>query len=83
VNILQGDKSPNSGETLAVYVKRIRISLGLNQRELAAMATIPTKTETAKTAAKMAATTVAVVVAVAEITKAGHRRQATKCAQSV
>jgi transcriptional regulator with XRE-family HTH domain len=40
VNILQSDKSPNSGETLAAYVKGIRISLGLNQRELATIATI-------------------------------------------
>jgi len=40
VNILQGDKSPTANETLAAYVKRIRLSLGLNQRELAAMATI-------------------------------------------
>jgi DNA-binding XRE family transcriptional regulator len=40
VNILQGDKSPNSGETLAAYVKRIRLFLGLNQRELAAIAKI-------------------------------------------
>jgi DNA-binding XRE family transcriptional regulator len=40
VNILQGDKSPNSDKTLGGYIKRIRLSLGLNQRELAAMATI-------------------------------------------
>ena len=40
MNILQGDKSPTANETLAAYVKRIRLSLGLNQRELAAMATI-------------------------------------------
>lgn len=40
VNILQGDKSPNSGENLAAYVKRIRLFLGLNQRELATIAAI-------------------------------------------
>lgn len=40
MNVLQGDKSPTANETLAAYVKRIRLSLGLNQRELAAMATI-------------------------------------------
>jgi len=40
MNILQGDKSPISNETLATYVKRIRLSLGLNQRELAAISAI-------------------------------------------
>ena len=34
------DKSPNSGENLAAYVKRIRLFLGLNQRELATIAAI-------------------------------------------
>lgn len=38
MNILQSDKSPNASETLGSYVKRIRLSLGLNQRELATIA---------------------------------------------
>jgi len=40
VNILQADKSPNASETLGSYVKRIRLSLGLNQREFATIAGI-------------------------------------------
>lgn len=40
MNILQADKSPNASETLGSYVKRIRLSLGLNQREFATIAGI-------------------------------------------
>lgn len=40
MNILQSSKSPNAGETLGDYVKRMRLALGFNQKELAAIAEI-------------------------------------------
>ena len=40
VNILQSSKSPNANETVGDYVKRMRLMLGLNQKELAAIAGI-------------------------------------------
>lgn len=40
MNILQSSKSPNANETVGDYVKRMRLMLGLNQKELAAIAGI-------------------------------------------
>jgi transcriptional regulator with XRE-family HTH domain len=40
VNILQSSKSPNASEALGDYVKRMRLALGFNQKELAAIAEI-------------------------------------------
>ncbi|MEY2858871.1 MAG: hypothetical protein RLZZ74_3184 [Cyanobacteriota bacterium] len=38
MSILQSSKSPSAGESLGDYVKRMRLSLGFNQKELAAIA---------------------------------------------
>ena len=40
MHILEPDKTPNSGESLANYVQRLRTSLGLSQKELATNADI-------------------------------------------
>ena len=40
VNILRNSKLPNARETVGDYVKRVRLMLGLNQKELAAIAGI-------------------------------------------
>ena len=40
MNILQSSKSPNVNQTVGDYVKRMRLMLGLSQKELAAIAGI-------------------------------------------
>jgi transcriptional regulator with XRE-family HTH domain len=40
VNILQSSKSPNASEPVGDYVKRMRLMIGLSQKELAAVAGI-------------------------------------------
>lgn len=40
MHTLEPDKTPNSGESLADYIQRLRTSIGLSQKELATKAGI-------------------------------------------